>query len=665
MYKPSRYAYVRAAVLLVLSLLPITQLDAARWRKISPEEFAMTEPVVDPESGAEILFSEARLEQEFTEFGTSGSFQYYIRVKVFTDKGVEELSQMEFTYSKGREIRRVEGRTVKPDGTAIEIDSDNIYDQEVIRKGRSNIRAVSFAFPNLEAGDIVEFQYSKRTGREAFVVEMDFLESLPSQRVYRYLKPFQEVGVGDKILTFQMPGIELKKNRRGAYEFEFNNLPAKPDEPYSFPELHLGPYVVLYYFNFEPGMKNYWRDRSKELYSDGRRKLKPSREIETFVKDYTKDADTIVEKLGLLYQWCQSEPQNVNYSYGVYTDKEREELKENYSPQDTFERKYGYPSDINELFGAMARSLGLEAQLASTNDIRGLIFNEGLKAFFALDDKCVAVKVGEEWRFYNPGLSPFLPYDSLPWWACGSPGLIGHRKDKFMQTVPMPKAEYSVLNRTGDFAVDDTGKLTGTVTMVLTGFQDLDMKESLSRRFTDEEEEEYIIQELKENLANVKASNFRITNRSSRSAITIKYDLEVPEYADVTSKRIFIQPAVFQKGADPVFTEDNRHGNLLFPYPWTDKDDITIQMPNDFKLEEGSAPKPFNMGVVGTYETKLGLTKSNKIKYSRNFAFNLRMAEKKYYGGLKDALTIVNQIDQHTLTFKRVEEDEVEAEETE
>ena len=41
------------------------------------------------------------------------------------------------------------------------------------------------------------------------------------------------------------------------------------------------------------------------------------------------------------------------------------------------------------------------------------------------------------------------------------------------------------------------------------------------------------------------------------------------------------------------------------------------------------------------------------------------MAEKKYYGGLKDALTIVNQIDQHTLTFKRVEEDEVEAEEAE
>ena len=109
-----------------------------------------------------------------------------------------------------------------------------------------------------------------------------------------------------------------------------------------------------------------------------------------------------------------------------------------------------------------------------------------------------------------------------------------------------------------------------------------------------------------------------------------------------------------------MFTEDQRHGNLLFPYPWTDKDEISIQMPADFKLEEGSAPRPFNMGVVGTYETKLGLTKSNKLKYSRTFGFNLRMVEKKFYKGLKDALTIVNQIDQHTLTFKRVEEGEAE-----
>ena len=656
MSRHSRFVIVRTLSFLLFAFTALAQLNGARWRKISPEEFAMSEPVVDPESGAEILFSEARLEQEFNEYGTSGSFQYYIRVKVFNDKGVEELSQMEFTYSKGREIRRVEGRTVKPDGTAIEIDRDNIYDQEVIKKGRSNIRAVSFAFPNLEAGDIVEFQYSKRTGREAYVVEMDFLESLPSQRVYRKLTPFVAEGVGDKILVFQMPGIELKKDRQGAYEFEFHNLPAKPDEPYSFPDIHLGPYAVLYYFNFEPGMKNYWRDRSKELYSDSRKKLKPSRDIEEFVKEHTQEAESIEDKLRMLYQWCQSEPQNLHYSYGVYTDKEREELKENFSAQHTFERKYGYPTDINELFGAMARSLGLEVQLASTNDIRGMIFNEGLKAFFALDDPCVAIKMGDDWKFYNPGLSPFLAYDSLPWWACGSPALIGHRKEKFLQSVPTPKADYSVLNRTGDFVVDESGKLTGTVTLELTGFQDLDMKESLSTRFTDEEEEEFIVQELKENLANVKATNFKIFNRSSRNAIQIKYDLEIPEYADVTGKRIFLQPAVFQKGASPIFTEDKRDGNLLFPYPWTDKDDITIQMPENYKLEEGSAPRPFKLGVLGNYETRLGLTKSNKVKYGRTFEFNLRMVEKKYYKGLKDAFTIVNQIDQHTLTFKRVEE---------
>jgi len=181
------------------------------WRKITPEDFAQKEPLVDPDFGAEILFSEATLEQEFTDYGTTGAFQFYNRIKVFNEKGVEQMSKIELTYSKGREISSVTGRTVKPDGTVIKLDRDSIFDQEVIRKGKSNIRATSFAFSNLEPGDIVELQYRQRTGREAYVVHMDFLNTLPSQRVSRRLKPFAVEGIRSKIFKFQLPNeLEIR-----------------------------------------------------------------------------------------------------------------------------------------------------------------------------------------------------------------------------------------------------------------------------------------------------------------------------------------------------------------------------------------------------------------------------------------------------------------------
>ena len=638
-----------------LLLSTLNLLDAARWRDITPEEFAQKEPIVDPESGAEILFSEATLEQEFLEGLTIGSFQFYNRIKVFNEQGVEEMSKFELTYNKGQEIRRVEGRTIKPDGTVIELDKDSIFDQDVVKKGRSNVRATSFAFPNLEPGDIIELRYSRRTGREAFVVGMEFLNELPAQRVYRSIKPFSAEGIGNKIMKFQLPNVKLERNRRGAYEFELSNLPAKPDEPFSFPDMHLGPFVILYYFVDEPSLKTYWKARSKELFSDGKRKLKPSKQIQQFVEEHTAKASTVDDKLRMLYRWCQSELTNHRYSYGVYTAKEREALPENFSPQHTFSRKHGTPDDINELFGAMARSLGLQAQLTSTNDIRNMIFNENVKAYFALNDNCVAVDIDGDWRFFNPGGSPFLAFDSLPWWACGSQALIGDSKDKKLVPVPMPTADYSIQKRTGNFSIDDQGNLTGTVTLELSGFHDLDMKEELSTRHTEEEEYDYIIQELKKNLSQTEAKNFKIRNRSSRKTISISYDLEIPEYADVTRKRIFLQPAVFQKNADPIFSRDKRQGDLLFPYPWTDVDDISIKVPEQFALEEGSAPQPIDLGVIGQYEAKLGITKKNVLKYRRTFGFNLRMVAKKHYESIKKVFNVVNQLDQHTLTFKRIE----------
>ncbi len=629
-------------------------LDAARWRDVTPEEFALKKPVVDPEYGAEILFSEATLVQELTEYGTTGSFRYYNRIKVFNEKGVEDLSKFELTYLEGAEILRLEGRTVKPDGTVIKLEKDNIFDQEVIRTSRRKMRATSFAFPNLEPGDIIELQYRQRTGDSAFLLQIPFLSTLPAQRVYRKITPFTEEGIGNKIIWFKMPDFDGKPKRRGTWEFELFNLPAKTEEPYALPDLHLGPFVVLYYYNSEPKNKTYWVERSRELYKKGRRGMKPSKQIEDFVKAHTKGAKSVTDALTKLYLYCQAEINNHDYSHGVYTEKELEDLPKNDTPQETYSRGHGTPENINALFGSMARALGLKAELASTNDIRFMLFNEGSQYFFALRDDCAAIEIDGEWKFFNPG-SPFLPFDSIAWWACGSKALIGRSKRGELTLVPMPKAEFSTRTRTGNFTIDKNGNLTGRVSIEYSGFKDLDMKEDLSSKHTDEEEQDWIIHELKENLPQVQAGDFSIRNRSSRNPLRISYDLNIPEYADVTGKRIFLQPAIFQKSAEPVFTAEKRHGDILFPYPWTEKDDISIQIPEGFSLEEGSAPQPIDLGALGNYEARLGITSKNVVKYRRTFSINLWNIKKKFYGTCKNVFSVVNHLDQHALTFKREE----------
>lgn len=655
-FVPSWPRFARALLVFVFFGNVVPPLQAAKWREITPEEFALDSPSIDPDFGAEYLFNEATLEQRWEEGRTSGKFRYYNRIKVFNKQGVEDVAKIELVYAKGREIRQVEGRTVKPDGTVINLPKNAIFDQEVVRKGRTNVRATTFAFSNLEPGDIVELQYSKNTGDSAYLVNMDFQSELPARRVYRSLKPFSVPGIQHKIIRMQFPeGKKLNSSRGGAYEFEFNDVPASIEEPYAFPEIHVGPFIVLYYYDFEPNLKTYWKGRSKELNSEARKKLKVSKPLKSFVLEHTADISDPREKLRALYNWCQSEPTNLNYSKGVYTQQEKKDLSENFNPQDTFSRKYGTPENINILFGTMAKALGHEVQLASTGDIRDMMFNEGVKAVFSLYEKSIAIKIQGEWNFFNPGESPFIAFDSIPWWSCGSKALIGDPKVAKFIDVPMPKASYSIFDRQGVFELSEEGTLSGTVTLKLLGFQDLDMKESLSRRFTTEKEENFIVRDLKKNLPKATATNFVILNRSSRNTMEISYDVEIPEYADVTGKRIFLQPAVFQKNATPIFTEEKRQGDILFPYPSTEKDQIYIQVPPGFALEEGSAPSSLDLGSIGLYETKLGLTKSNRVQYNRTLQNNLRMVAKKFYDPIKEIFSSVNQIDQHTLTFKRVE----------
>ena len=59
-----------------------------------------------------------------------------------------------------------------------------------------------------------------------------------------------------------------------------------------------------------------------------------------------------------------------------------------------------------------------------------------------------------------------------------------------------------------------------------------------------------------------------------------KYHVRVPEYAQRTGKRLFLQPGFFLKGIDPMFSAGTRRYPIYFHYPWSEEDKITIDLPN-------------------------------------------------------------------------------------
>jgi hypothetical protein len=89
-------------------------------------------------------------------------FYHYIRLKVFDEKGKERVSTIDLEYREPGAVLDVAGRTIRPDGSIVELDRKSVYKRDLERAGRSQVKTVSFAMPAVEPGAILEYRWRQR-----------------------------------------------------------------------------------------------------------------------------------------------------------------------------------------------------------------------------------------------------------------------------------------------------------------------------------------------------------------------------------------------------------------------------------------------------------------------------------------------------------------------
>src|SRR6185312_11217860 len=88
-----------------------------------------------------------------------------------------------------RSIHDVAGRTIKPDGTIIELKKDAIFDRELVKTKGSKLKGTTFTLPNVAAGDIIEYRYRELRENEVANMRLYFQRELPMWNVTYHLKP--------------------------------------------------------------------------------------------------------------------------------------------------------------------------------------------------------------------------------------------------------------------------------------------------------------------------------------------------------------------------------------------------------------------------------------------------------------------------------------------
>lgn len=622
------------------------------WKPVTPAELQMKTPQVDADADAEAIFWEVRLDDKKSN---KLSYRHYVRVKIFTERGREKFSKFDIPFFKGKKVENVAARVIKPDGSIIELQPNDIFERDILTVRKIKIQAKSFAVPGIEPGVIVEYQYSEVVKNDSASGErLVFQRDIPMQKVTYYVRPYN--GSNLNFDYHNMPEMRFLKNADGFYVGTRENVPAFKEEPLMPPDDEVKQWVSLSYNSF--GTMFGWSMFGNRTSAGFDEITKPSKEIKLKATELTATATTEDEKLRKIFEFTQKQIKNVSFDLTL-TDEQREEVQEkNKKASDTLKRNAGDSADIDFLFAALAKAAGFDVNLMLSGDRSANFFNPDKNSSFSYVHRSgIAVKRGNIWKFYNPG-TPYMPFEMIDWYEEGVYSMIAGGGGFSWIRSSITNYDKNFTVRTGKFKLLEDGTLEGVVRVEHNGQQATSRRRDLFAK-TPNEREETLKTSWKETISTADISAISIENfNDSDKPYTYSFKVRIPNYAQKTGKRLFLQPGFFEYGTAPLFSSATRNYGIYFDFPWSENDDIEIELPNGFTLDNADAPglvaDPENIGSLGIKMTHVKGT--NTLKYSRQFHFggggNI-IFPVNAYKPIKTLFDAFHKADTHTVSLKQ------------
>jgi hypothetical protein len=626
------------------------------WRAVDPAELALKTSSVEKDADAEALFWEVHVADEFQDGTAKTVMSHYVRIKIFSERGREAQSRIDIPFLASWRITDIAARTIKPDGSIVELKKADVFERSIIKSSNLKIKAKSFAMPSVEPGSIVEYRW-KEVRNTAYYLRLQFQRDVPVRLVKYFIKPLADDRYVMRAQTFHSDPTPFVKEKDGSYSITMQDVPAFREEPRMPPEDQVRPWMLIFYNEDRKLVPaQYWKEKGKEFHETFKSGTKMSDEVKKAATDAIGDATTPEQKLERLFEFCRAKIKNINDDASGMTADERAKWKENKSPADTLKRGMGTGRDIDFLFSALGMAAGFDVRMANLADRSDTFFDPSFPDDYFIKAYDIAVRVGDTWRFYDPA-STYVLHGMLRWQEEGEDALISDPKEPVWAKTPISPPQRSLEKRTGKFRLLEDGTLEGDVRMEYTGHLGSDKKE-----YNDDdspaEREETLRNSIKEQMSTSELSEIKIENVTDPiKPFIYTYHVRIPGYAQRTGKRIFLQPAFFQHGLGPLFSSNERKHLVYFHYPWSEEDEVSIELPAGYGLDNADAPSPIKVGQVSEYRPRIAVTTDGKVLiYRRNFFFGgggTILFPVTTYTDLKALFDTINKEDNHTITLKQ------------
>jgi hypothetical protein len=644
--------FICAAILLLLAASPA--LVRAQFQSPTDEELKMT---ADPQApGADAIYL-------YREEITDDVFHYqtfYERIKILTEKGKEQATIRIPYYRNDFKISDIKGRTIHAEGTIIPL-ATRPSDLIDFKSKSVQVNQMVFTMPSAEVGSIVEYSL-KVVYDDNFVFPPNWSVQQPLfvRKAHYMFTPSQYGDIQDQrgnnanrlmYTTVGFPHASVDRDGQGRYILNIANVPAIPTDDW-MPPLNTRKWKLEFYYTYAPTGKDYWDAEGKVWARNAERFTNPSNQLKQAVAQIVAPTDSDEQKARKIYA-AVMKLDNTRFSRAKSAaERSAGKLKPLNSAEEVWKQQSGSDDDMALLFVALGRAAALKVWPMEVVDRSRAILDLGDLRTGQLDDYIAIVELGGKEIYVDPG-QKMCPFGALDWKHTLTAGFRLMDKAAKIQTIPGIDSGSSVVSRSADLTLDESGNLTGRVQIVMSGPEALHW-----RQLSIQNDQEEVKKQFNESLHNylpegVQADfdHFLALDDYESNLMAI---VKVSGNIGSTTGRHFFLPGLFfeSHATHPFVAQDKRTIAVDVHYPLIEKDEVTYYLPQGFKVESmpQEAITPWaNHAVLNMHSS----AKDDAVTIRRLLARNFTLLNPNDYTDLRAFYMKVATTDQQQLVLTR------------
>jgi Domain of Unknown Function with PDB structure (DUF3857)/Transglutaminase-like superfamily len=629
------------------------------WTQPTPDELKMTSDPKAPDAAAVFLNREEIVDDK-THF-----HRLYARIKILTEKGKEEYSDIEIPYEAGvSDIRAVEGRTIHADGTIVPF-TGKPYSKELAKAGDVKIMEKVFSMPDVQVGSILEYRWELAYD-DGRTIPPNWLIQQPIyvHQAHFHFVPFDMSGSRTVMVTDSLgktnpanrllyyhelpPGAEVKEGLNG-FDLAVNDIPPLPEEEYS-PPLSSFSYRVIFYYSPAYTGEEYWKEEGKVWSKDVDRFANPSDVIRQAVAQIVAPTDTEDQKLQKIYN-AVMQIENTRFTREHSAAENKAAGLRVKTAADIWTQKRGSDDEITRLFIAMARAAGLKAYAMVVTERDRNILNTGYLNWDQFEDEIAIVQVGGKEKAFDPG-QRYCEYGKLHWMHTQIIGIRQTDHGPDIAMTPSPSYQDNAEIRTANLELGDDGNVKGTVRVTMSGAEALRWRQ-IALRTDEQEAEKGFENELRQGIAGglqVKVNHFLgLTDPGSALMAVIDVSGNV---GTATGKRVFVPGALLEANTSPIFATEKRESPVDLRYPYAVQDQITVTLAPGLKVQ--SLPPAADIPLAQFAEARLKFSMAGSTySVDRVVVLGQPLFKVQEYAQLREFFQKANAQDQQQVVLER------------